>query len=107
MGSGLVEFFAQFAAALEGTTQFPMTGGDNDVLGLSAGTHLPLGHFGQLSGLPAGRVVRIVDGAPTDGSADGQTVITLLSIESRSSDGDVFGVPAGYSQTTSLADEAP
>ena len=46
--SGLFEFFAQFAAAVDGTTQFPMTGGNNDVLGLSAGTYLPLSHLGQL-----------------------------------------------------------
>ena len=105
--SGLVEFFAQFAAALNRTTQFPMTGGDNDVLGLSAGVDLPLSHFGQAFGLPAGHVVRIVDGAGADGLAEGRTIITLLSIESRWSADDPFAVPAGYVQTALLGDGTP
>ena len=107
VGSGLVEFFGKFAAALEGTTQFPMTGGDNDVLGLSAGTNLPLSHFGQVTGLPAGRVVRIADRATTDVSVDACTIITLLSVVSGSAADDPFKVPAGYEQTAMLGDETP
>ena len=32
---GLAEFFSHYARALHGTTQFPMTGTDNDPLALS------------------------------------------------------------------------
>jgi len=91
---GLVEFFAHYARALHGTTQFPMTGTDNDPLGLGNGFSLPLDKLGSASGLD-GRVVRIVD----DGRGSEPpmpTTITLHSVESGPSSEDPFEVPNGY-----------
>ena len=91
---GLVEFFAHYARALHETTQFPMTGTDNDPLGLSNGLSLPLDKLGSASGLE-GRIVRIVD----DGSGREPampTTITLHSLESGPFSEDLFNVPDGY-----------
>jgi hypothetical protein len=102
---GLAEFFAHYARALHGTTQFPMTGTDNDPLGLVNGLSLPVDKLGGASGLD-GRVVRIVD----DGnSSEPQmpTTITLHSIESGSFSDDLFNVPDGYVRKPQLSSYVP
>jgi hypothetical protein len=98
---GLVEFFAHYARALHGTTQFPMTGTDNDPLGLGNGFSLPLDKLGSAGGLD-GRVVRIVD----DGSGSEPpmpTTITLHSVESGPFSDDPFDVPDGYVRKNQLS----
>ena len=98
---GLVEFFAHYARALHETTQFPMTGTDNDPLGLSNGLNLPLDKLASASGLE-GRVVRIVD----DGSGREPampTTITLHSLESGPFSEDLFAVPDGYVRKPQLS----
>jgi len=98
---GLGEFFAHYARALHGTTQFPMTGTDNDPLGLGNGLSLPLDKLSSASGLD-GRVVRIVD----DGRGSEPpmpTTITLHSLESGPFSDDLFAVPDGYVRKLQLS----
>jgi hypothetical protein len=102
---GLAEFFAHYARALHGTTQFPMTGTDNDPLGLVNGLSLPVDKLGGASGLD-GRVVRIVD----DGNSSEPpvpTTITLHSTESGPFSDDQFSVPDGYVRKPQLSSYVP
>ncbi len=98
---GLVEFFTHYARALHGTTQFPMTGTDNDPLGLGNGLSLPLDKLGSASGLD-GRVVRFVDDGRGSEPAM-PTTITLHSLESGSFSDDLFTVPEGYVKKPQLS----
>jgi len=102
---GLGEFFSHYARALHGTTQFPMTGTDNDPLGLVNGLSLPLDKLGGAGGLD-GRVMRIVDHGnghepPTS------TTITLHSLESGPFSDDLFEVPDGYVRKPQLSSYVP
>jgi len=100
-GYGLAEFFAHYANALQGTTQFPMVGTENDPLGLSSGVSLPLDQLDRASGLD-GRIVRIVDSGGTR-EAPVQTTITLHSLEQGPVDAGVFAVPEGYARKAQLS----
>ena len=98
---GLAEFFAHYARALHGTTQFPMTGTDNDPLGLNNGMSLPLDKLASASDLE-GRVVRIVDDNNNSEPAN-STTITLHSLESGPFPEDLFTVPDGYTKKAQLS----
>jgi hypothetical protein len=91
---GLAEFFAHYARALNGTTQFPMTGTDNDPLGLVNGLSLPLDQLDSTSDLD-GRVVRIVDD-DSGREPPTATTISLHSLESGPFSAELFDVPDGY-----------
>jgi hypothetical protein len=102
---GLAEFFAHYARALHGTTQFPISGTDNDPLGLTNDLDLPLDQLGTASNLD-GRVVRIVD----DGSGSKSpmpTTISLHSIESGPFSDELFDIPDGYVKKPQLSSYVP
>ena len=101
---GLAEFFAHYALALQKTTQFPMFATENDPLGLTQGTSLPLAQLSSATGLE-GRVVRIVDKSDI-GRPDKATTITLHSIEPGPFPEDVFSVPDGYLRKAQLSSGA-
>jgi hypothetical protein len=102
---GLAEFFAHYARALDETTRFPMTGTDNDPLGLNHGTGLPLDQLSNAIGLD-GRVVRIVDDG--DGKTPSmQTTITLHSLVPGPFAEDLFAVPDGYHKAFQLSSGVP
>jgi hypothetical protein len=98
---GLAEFFAHYARALNGTTQFPMTGTDHDPLGLTNDLELPLDLLGSASNLD-GRVVRIVD----DGS-EPPTTISLHSLESGPFSDELFDVPDGFEKKPQFSSYVP
>ena len=98
---GLAKFFAHYARALHETTQFPMVGTDNDPLGLSDGTSLPLEQLANAGGLD-GHVVRIID-VDHAGETAISTTITLHSIESGPFTEDLFDVPDGYVRRSQLS----
>lgn len=102
---GLAEFFAHYALALHGTTRFPMTGTDNDPLGLTNDLDLPLDELGSASNLD-GRVVRIVD----EGSGSKPptpTTISLHSLESGPFSDELFDIPDGYVKKPQLSSYVP
>lgn len=102
---GLVEFFAHYARALHGTTQFPMTGTDNDPLGLSHDLDLSLKQLGSASNLD-GRVVRIVDGG-SGNKPPVPTTISLHSLESGPFSDVLFDVPDGYARKPQFSSYVP
>ena len=102
---GLAEFFAHYARALHGTTQFPMTGTDNDPLGLTHDLDLPLDQLGSASNLD-GRVVRIVD-VGNGNKTPTPTTISLHSLESGPFSDELFDVPDGYAKKPQFSSYVP